>query len=329
MTKACALGLASLGALCIWSPEAYSQSQDALARAHFSAGSSYYEQGRYEEALHEFEEATRLASDRTRPLMIFNLGQTQERLGHLTDAIASFQAYRDSLAPGAADRALVEERIRNVQARLDATAIVLTVSEAGARVLVDGEERGTTPLAGPLRVTPGAHEIRVEREGFQPLSIRVSVEPGQRLETEATLVAIPPPPEPAPVPPPPPPRQRPSRPAPPPEPPGRLYTWIAAGVAGAAAVGGGVLGVLALGERDAADEAASQRDRDTYDQSKSSAEDFSLFADIAFGAAVLGAGAAVILYFVEGDAPRATTRETAATPLVLPDGGGVAVTGWF
>ncbi|MBI2893843.1 MAG: tetratricopeptide repeat protein [Deltaproteobacteria bacterium] len=329
MTKPSAMGLWALWALFLSSPGAFGQAQDALARAHFSAGSSYYEQGRYEEALHEFEEASRLASERTRPLMIFNLGQAQERLGRLTEAIASFRAYLDAQT-NAADRALIEERIRNIQARLDATAISLTVSEPGARVIVDDAERGITPLAEALRVSPGAHEIRVEREGFQPLSIRVSVEPGQRLETEARLVALPVPPAPAPDPvaatPAPAPRPRP-RSAPPAERGGRLYTWIAAGVAGAAAVGGGVLGVLALSERDAADDAARERERDAYDESKSSAEDLSLFADVAFGVAVLGAAAAVTLFFVESGAPRA--GETAAAPLVLPGGGGAVVSGWF
>src|SRR6185503_10468568 len=115
-------------------------------RTHYEAGSSYYQQGRYADALREFEEAYRLSSAARKPALLYNIGQAHERLNRLADAIDAFRRYLEA-SPGADDAEVVRERINTLQARLEGTAITLQVSEAGAHVLVDGEDRGTTPLA--------------------------------------------------------------------------------------------------------------------------------------------------------------------------------------
>ncbi|MBI2898202.1 MAG: tetratricopeptide repeat protein [Deltaproteobacteria bacterium] len=307
------------------------QPQDRRARSHFEAGSSYYDQGRYEEALREFEEAYRLAPDAQKPVMLFNMGQAQERLGRLGDAIDTFRRYLE-IATDADDRGVVQERVQNLEARLQATAIVLNVSVAGARVLVDGQERGQSPLARPLLVTPGAHDIRIEKEGFQPFTLRVSVPAGEQVETDASLVALPPPPPPAPEPPPRAPEPPPPEPAPaPPSPRGRTYTWVAAAVAGGAAIAGGVLGFMALGKSDKANEAAEEGiDHVAYDDASSSARTLAVFADISLGLAVVAAGAAVVLYLVEGSSGSGESEARASpVPIVLDGGAGLGLAGAF
>ncbi|MBI2898204.1 MAG: tetratricopeptide repeat protein [Deltaproteobacteria bacterium] len=296
---------------------AEAQMDERAARAHFEAASSYYDQGRYEEALHEFEEALRAAPDAQKGLMVFNIGQAQERLGRLAEAIESFQRYLE-LEPAAPDRAAIEARLSNLRARLGETGIVLRVSEDGARVSVDGSASGTTPLAEPLRVAPGRHEILIERDGFRPFRLTVSVEAGRQVEAEATLVAQERHADPV----------RAPRPAPPPPPSGRLWTWIGAGATGAALAGGIVLGVLALGASDASN-AEVTGSREVYEDELSSAETLALFADISFGAAVLAAGATVVLFIVEG---RPAERSTAALQLVpasIAGGAGARLQGRF
>lgn len=296
------------------------QPQDRLARTHYQAGSSYYEQGRWTDALQEFEVAYRLSSDARKPALLYNIGLTQERLGRLAEAIESFRRYLDG-TPNARDRETLEERIRTLQARLDATSVALEVSEAGAHVEVDGQERGTTPLAEPLRVTPGEHEIRIAKEGFQSFSLRVTVPAGERVSAQATLVAeaveAPPPP-----PPPPPPQ--------PPEPSGRTFTWIAGGVAGVAAIGGGLLGFFALRKRNAANEAADG-DRQVWTASRNDAKRLALFADISFGVAVLAAAGAVVLFFVEGsstdEASASAGRRLVLGGVPLEGGAGLVLAG--
>lgn len=305
----------------LFAARADAQTDERAARAHFSSGRAYYDQGRYEDALREFTEAFRVAPDASKGLMVFNMGQGQERLGRLAEAIASFQRYLE-LVPDAEDRATIEERIRGLQERLAQTGIVLTVSEPGARVLVDGTEAGTTPLAAALQVTPGSHELRVEKEGFQPFRLRVAVEAGRRVEAEATLVALqshtPPPPPPRPADP------APSR--------GRTWTWVTAGVTGLALAGGTVLGFLALGESDSAN-AEVAGDADRYDEHLSSAENLALFADISFGVGILAAASTVVLFIVEGGSgeSEAAPQHAAlfAAPVATRDGAHLVLSGSF
>lgn len=299
--------------------------QDRLARTHYDAGSSYYQQGRYEDALREFEEAYRLSSETRKPALLYNIGLAHERLGHLTEAIGSLQRYLEA-SPHADDAEIVTERIHTLQERLDSTGIALEVSEGGASVIVDGDNRGTTPLAEPLRVPPGAHEVRLEKAHFHALTIRVTVPAGERVSVQANLVpeTAPPPPvqvvEPAA-----PARAQPSSGAGP-------LPWILFGVAGAAAIGGGVMSIVALDRRDAANEEATG-DRRAYDDAREAAKATALLADVAFGVTIAAAGVAVVLLLTSGgsedsEEPSAEeARGPVLTPVVLRGGVGLTLGG--
>ena len=78
----------------------------------------------------------------------------------------------------------------------------------GATVLVDG--RAVEGALERLVLSPGAHEVRVEAEGFQPHVERVAAQAGQPLAIVARLEPMPPPPSPRPR------RAPPPRPTPPP-----------------------------------------------------------------------------------------------------------------
>jgi formylglycine-generating enzyme required for sulfatase activity len=59
---------------------------------------------------------------------------------------------------------------------------------SGVRVLVDGLDRGTTPL-GPLELSPGEHNVVLRAEGYAPFSTRLTLAGGGESETlRATLV---------------------------------------------------------------------------------------------------------------------------------------------
>src|SRR5436190_21313134 len=66
-----------------------------VARAHFVTGSSYYDQGRYADALHEFEEAYRLSK---RVGFLYNTGVCHEHLGQVDAAIVAFEGYLGSVS---------------------------------------------------------------------------------------------------------------------------------------------------------------------------------------------------------------------------------------
>jgi tetratricopeptide (TPR) repeat protein len=85
------------------------------AKAHYAAGSAYYEQANYADAAKEFNEAYRLSH---RPDLLYNVARAHEQLGQLDDAIAALRRYLDE-KPDAADRKLIESRIGNLEKRRD------------------------------------------------------------------------------------------------------------------------------------------------------------------------------------------------------------------
>ncbi|MEZ4336019.1 MAG: PEGA domain-containing protein [Sandaracinaceae bacterium] len=59
----------------------------------------------------------------------------------------------------------------------------------GARIVVDGEARGTDRLSTPLR--PGEHDLRVEAEGHEAFVRTFDLAPGQELVIDAELLRSP------------------------------------------------------------------------------------------------------------------------------------------
>jgi len=55
-----------------------------------------------------------------------------------------------------------------------------------ARVTVDGQKRGTTPLSLELR--PGMHSVKLEREGFKPIDRQIKVAPGRSAVLRIELI---------------------------------------------------------------------------------------------------------------------------------------------
>lgn len=85
---------------------------EQLARAHFVSGVSYFDQGRYDRALEEFNEAHRVSG---RAAFLYNIGVCHERLGHREAAIEAYEQYL-AAEPNAAERATTLERIRVLRA---------------------------------------------------------------------------------------------------------------------------------------------------------------------------------------------------------------------
>ncbi len=116
------------------------QSDEDRARAHFSAGSSYFDQGRYAEAAGQWEDAYRLAAHAE---LLLNIATAYERDGDLERAVAALERYLalDDLP----DRVTVQTRLDQVQARLEGARS----GEAGADVqgAEEAEDRGDGSVA--------------------------------------------------------------------------------------------------------------------------------------------------------------------------------------
>lgn len=66
--------------------------------------------------------------------------------------------------------------------------ISITSRPSQARILVNGQDQGTTPnLITGLK--PGAYEVRIQKQGFLEFVQRVNVDPGAALSVDANMVA--------------------------------------------------------------------------------------------------------------------------------------------
>lgn len=108
-----AIWAASLAFAATAAAQTPTQADEDAAKAHFLAGSAYYEQANYQDAVKEFNEAHRLAQ---RPDLLYNISVCYERLSRWDEAIASLRQYL-SERPDAPDRAVIESRIKNFEDR--------------------------------------------------------------------------------------------------------------------------------------------------------------------------------------------------------------------
>jgi hypothetical protein len=170
------------------------------------------------------------------------------------DYASAIRTFRRYLVDAAGD--LTPDQRREISALVDemqgaVARIRVTASVAGARILLDGEDAGTSPLAYPVTVVPGRHVVEARLEGYEDAREEVRARTGETAEVSFTLVALPEPPpqvvvveRPAPPDMPLPPDLAPVEP-PPEEEPSVFETWWFWTIVGALAVGGGVTaGVL-------------------------------------------------------------------------------------
>lgn len=151
------------------------------AATHYQRGISLYKETNYPAALSEFKAAHAALPSWE---VLFNIGLCQRRLFQYGAAIRSFDRY---LAEGGAKvgkdrRAAVDEELTQIRALTAPIAII--VKGAPARLLVDGEPAGTTPLGELVLLGPGKHLVRAEREGCSPEEKTIEVISGESQAVE-------------------------------------------------------------------------------------------------------------------------------------------------
>jgi tetratricopeptide (TPR) repeat protein len=173
--RSLALGLALLFA----SAAVADESPDVgAAKARFAAGTSFFKQRRFRDAIGEFLEAYRLSRAKE---LLYNIAACYEALDDPGRAAIYFGRYL-AVRPEAAERGEIEQSLRRVSSRVG--RLVLHVPP-GAAVTVDGVPIEIPPPA-PLPVTRGRHRIEATAAGASPAVLDVEVAGG--LLREATLL---------------------------------------------------------------------------------------------------------------------------------------------
>jgi hypothetical protein len=352
MSRSLLIAVMVASALSLGANAAAQDVQDDDARLQFEQGKSFFNEGKFEQAAIALERAYQL---RPSYRILYYVGLAETENGNYVRALEAYKKFvseapADEVEPGRIDE--VKREITRLEAMVGQLAI--KCEQEGAKVKVDAETKGTTPLTEPIRVNVGRHEVVVKKDGRELLREVIRIAGGQTIELVVEQHARPAAPVAA-------------APTPPPKPPadsppqgeeeekveegagveegaeksGRVWTWVAYGVGLAAGIGAGVTGAMALkGKGDVESECdvnpGGEGDEACligpegyagFDDDKSRVQTLALVTDVLIGVAVAGAITGTVLFFVEPDGEEAAS--VSFQPTVSPNLAGLAVTGRF
>jgi tetratricopeptide (TPR) repeat protein len=161
-----ALGLAVILSVGLTVATAHAEDKNA-AKEHWERGTRFYDIGKYDDAIKEFEAAYEAKSD---PAFLYNLAQSHRLAGHTNEALRLYRTYL-RYVPKAPNRGDIEDRIKELEkAAADkpatepstpATTPPATTGGTGAQPTTPSTPpaTGTTPPAAtwppPAGTTPG------------------------------------------------------------------------------------------------------------------------------------------------------------------------------
>jgi hypothetical protein len=137
-----------------------SAADEAAAKKNFESGLKLFGEGSYGEALIAFEQSYRVGG---RPSALKNVAQCHRNLKHFVEAHEAYEALveRHEAQLSAADKTAVRQALDELGV-LTGT-ILVTVSEEGADIEIDGKPVAKSPMTKPKRVSVGSHSVRVTK----------------------------------------------------------------------------------------------------------------------------------------------------------------------
>lgn len=182
---AAVFSISLLGALAGGPPVVHADDR-AEASRHFQLGVRLYNEGKYDEALIEFQRAYDLSPH---PSVLYNIAATHRELSHYGESIQFFERFLDQgrgrLAPALLARA--EAELADVRARIG--AVIVDVAPAGVTVTVDGRVLGTTPMTAPVILGPGRHTFVLRAPWGQTETRVVTIAAGDRATVALAMSA--------------------------------------------------------------------------------------------------------------------------------------------
>lgn len=156
------------------------------AKEHFLKGVSLMQEEQWEAAYVEFTASLALFPTRNARK---NAAVCLRQLGRFAEALDMYELllkeFAAQLPP--ADAEQVNKAVNDLKGLVGYLSIESNV--AGATVIVDSKQRGTTPIA-PVRVSQGTHVIRVFKEGYLPFETTQAVLGKQTVPVQANLEVL-------------------------------------------------------------------------------------------------------------------------------------------
>ena len=160
------------------------EDSSGAARELFVQGTAHYEAGAYQESIDAWTRAYELDP---RPLIQLNLAQAYERLSRLDEALIAYQHYLNSNPDDAERRLMAQARSEALRERIASTGVVITGGPDGAKVLIDGEDRGRLPHPEPFPLSAGSHNIEIQADGMESFRSNVTITAGQQSSIEVDM----------------------------------------------------------------------------------------------------------------------------------------------
>ena len=166
-------------------PASLAEELTGKAKSDYEIGKILFSDGDNAGAKLKFESAFAASKD---PRLLWNIAACEKNLRNYTKVLDLLDRY---LAAG--DEKLTEEaRARAIELKKMVRALVaeltVVVDQPGAKVSIDGEELGTSPLSGALRVNQGSRAVRVKKPGFALWQQTVKLDGGETKSVEVKLV---------------------------------------------------------------------------------------------------------------------------------------------
>jgi tetratricopeptide (TPR) repeat protein len=161
----------------------------AEAKASFRRGVELYKEKRWKEAMEEFQAAYRA---KPHGALHFNVAQCRERLDDWPGAVRSYRDYLREV-PGAPDKDAVDAAVKRLEEKLGKAGVqvlLLDSAPAGALVVIEGLDRGRTPLHVVLQ--PGAYAVALALDGYVPWTGKVEMRLAESAVVDAALKPAPP-----------------------------------------------------------------------------------------------------------------------------------------
>lgn len=139
--------------------------------------------GRYEEALSAYRDAFALEPG---PVLLYNMGRAQEKLGRYADALTTLEAFSAS-APAELKAKVprLEGLMKDLRARV--ARLTIRANVTGARVYLADEPVGAAPFASPVSVMPGTTELQVRADGYALYAREVTFDAGSNVVLDVVL----------------------------------------------------------------------------------------------------------------------------------------------
>ena len=130
------------------------------ASKHFERGVALYGETDYRSALVEFKRAGALSPN---PAVFYNIAETEYQLHDYASAVKTFERYLVVAGPVEIHRQEVEANLKVLRSRVGRLSI--TTVPPDADITVDDQPAGRTPLDQPLDVNPGHLKIAASVRG--------------------------------------------------------------------------------------------------------------------------------------------------------------------